>query len=251
MSDSKKYVEIGSEKYLRADSDPLLQASMDAQNRNPRETGCYTLEEAAIEILKGSGEITGMELEVVREERINTVVKMLKEDVANRSLTVYDPGSNIPRQPKIVREFFEEVNWDDLNLWLENSLPRINWRFPAPTKRAGQSDHTLTYQPNPIPDTSDSNSDSEELPEWKRKAWQYGMELLDKYPERDVRSYYKIGVKSIGDTVAVRMKKEKFLSAKGTPFMGSYIARHALGDLKKEWKKQQNEDRGKAGQRGA
>jgi hypothetical protein len=105
--------------------------------------------------------------------------------------------------------------------------------------------------PDLSPEDPDSNPDYEELPEWKLEAWQYGMKLLDKYPESDVRSYYKKGVKSIGDAVAVWMKKENFLSAKGTPFKGSYIARHALGGLKKKWKQRQIQDRGKTGQSGA
>ena len=93
---------------------------------------------------------------------------------------------------------------------------------------------------DPITKDLGSDLDSDDLLEWKQTAWQYGMELLDKYPESDARSYYIKGVKSIGNTVAVRMEKEKFLSSKGTPFAGSYIARHALKGIKEEWKQRQN-----------
>jgi hypothetical protein len=146
---------------------------MDAQNRNPAKTGRYTLEEAAIEILKGSGEINGMELKVVREERINTVVKRLKEAVANGSLTVYDPGSNIPRQPKIVREFFEVAHWDDLNQWLETSLPRINWEFPKPVPNPDEvkSDQNAAEQP-----TTDNNKDVDKK-KWKPRSIELSLQL--------------------------------------------------------------------------
>jgi hypothetical protein len=88
--------------------------------------------------------------------------------------------------------------------------------------------------PDPITKDSSSNPDPEELPEWKRTAWQYALELLDEFPKEDSRNRCKIGIKKIGDMVAKRMNDEEEVpSLSGKPFTGNYIARHALTGLKK------------------
>ena len=86
---------------------------------------------------------------------------------------------------------------------------------------------------DPITEEPDSDLDPEDLPEWKRTAWQYALELLREFPKEDPKNRYKIGIKRIGDMVAKRMNKEKVQSLSGKPFSGGYIARHALTGLKK------------------
>jgi hypothetical protein len=110
MSDTNAYTE----------TDPILLASMEADNRNPAETGRYFIEEAAQEIAKATG------------ERESDLTKALVEAVEAGILVVYRYGSNIPFKPNPIRVFHDEAFWNDLNEWLEASLPRVDWRFPEP-----------------------------------------------------------------------------------------------------------------------
>ena len=103
---------------MPADRTPL---DYSEQEQSKKEQGRYTLEEAAAAIADGSG------------ERRDLLLNSLKQDVANGSLAVYEPGNRQSYQSSVVREFYEEAYWDDLNQWLEVHQKRIDWRFPAPS----------------------------------------------------------------------------------------------------------------------
>jgi hypothetical protein len=97
------------------------------------EQGRYTLEEAAAAIADGSG------------ERRDLLLNSLKQAVANGSLAVYEPGNRQSYQSSVVRGFFEEAFWDDLNQWLGAHQKRIDWRFPEPgnLKRLGRESNEV------------------------------------------------------------------------------------------------------------
>ena len=86
--------------------------------------GRYTLRQAA-KLLAETGE---------REDEIR---KALVEAASRNELPMYEPGKQIryrygPGFHKTVRDFYEEAHWNDLNRWLSQHEPRVNFRFPPP-----------------------------------------------------------------------------------------------------------------------
>ena len=84
---------------------------------------CYTLEEAARALEKFAG------------ERFDTVLESLSRAVAERILPVYERGRNARYFSPTVRDWYEQAHWDDLNRWLSECEPRIEWHFPSPSIR--------------------------------------------------------------------------------------------------------------------
>ena len=82
--------------------------------------GRYTLEEAAMQIVENTG------------ADARTMLEKLVQAVRHHSLPVYGPNKIDLYKPEKVREWFEEVHWDDLNVWLADNEKRIEWRFPEP-----------------------------------------------------------------------------------------------------------------------
>ncbi|WP_143136807.1 hypothetical protein [Burkholderia ubonensis] len=56
----------------------------------------------------------------------------LGQAVSNDHLPVYRPGEQARYRPKIVRPFYEEAYWDDLNAWLKADEPRVKFQFTEP-----------------------------------------------------------------------------------------------------------------------
>ena len=108
------------------------------QEQSKKEQGRYTLEEAAAAIADGSG------------ERRDLLLNSLKQAVANGSLAVYEPGNRQSYQSSVVREFYEEAYWDDLNQWLEVHQKRIDWRFPEPMQIASHESANLSGEPQGV-----------------------------------------------------------------------------------------------------
>ncbi len=100
-----------------------------------REAGRYTLEEAAFYV--GYKTTAGTE----------SILEGLEEAVKNRLLSVYAPGRIGTYKSDVVRPWYEEAFWNDLNEWLKNNELRIGCRFPNPNtvaekvKDTDQSDH--------------------------------------------------------------------------------------------------------------
>lgn len=104
------------------DEDPLS-LMYSVQEREKREQGRYTLDEAAEEISRETG------------ERRETVSQRLKEAARQGTLCVYAPGEKVKLRytaAKPVRTFHEEAYWDDLNAWLAENEPRLGYRFSLP-----------------------------------------------------------------------------------------------------------------------
>ena len=97
------------------------------------ERGRYTLEEAAQLIAQKAGE-----REAVMIQKLVFAVKM-------KQLPTFEPGrtavieyGNGPGKTSVIRDFYEECYWDDLNKWLSANEPRISFRFPAPHSQSEQ-----------------------------------------------------------------------------------------------------------------
>jgi hypothetical protein len=64
-------------------------------------------------------------------EKEKDIQNLLIATVQEGRLPVYKPGSDVCYKPSTVRDFYEEAFWDDLNFWMDEFLPRIEWRFPG------------------------------------------------------------------------------------------------------------------------
>lgn len=108
-----------------------------AQAKEKESAGRYTLEEAAKAIDLHTG------------DRAGPMQEKLIQAVRDGSLSVYEPGQQGSYQPKIVRAFYEEAYWTDLNEWLEKYQKRIDWRFPAPSLQHVVAGDTTPDEPKP------------------------------------------------------------------------------------------------------
>lgn len=109
---------------VRIAEQPPLETAYEQQAAAKRAAGRYTLEEAARELEKETG------------ERASEMLKKLIEAVESRTLPVYEPGRRARYFPKTIRPFYEETHWDDLNTWLDQNEKRVEWRFPRPATAA-------------------------------------------------------------------------------------------------------------------
>ncbi len=90
--------------------------------------GRYTLEEAANLI------------EQKTSERAKDMLKKLMQAVGDEVLLVCEPRKKAPYKSKVVREFYEEAYWDDLNAWLKTNCPRVSYEFPKPDTTTGKGE---------------------------------------------------------------------------------------------------------------
>jgi len=101
-----------------ASSDVKEEIEQSAKER--REAGRYTLEEAAFYVGYNT------------TARTESILEGLEEAVKNRLLSVYAPGRIGTYKSDVVRPWYEESFWNDLNDWLGKNEPRIRCRFPNP-----------------------------------------------------------------------------------------------------------------------
>lgn len=116
------------------------------QENTRRNAGRYQIREAA------------EQLQIHAGERADTMIEKLSMAAFRGNLPVHLPGEkarhaypqdgivrgNVSTLPggvsyfagsdwrQHVRDFYEEAYWDDLNAWLSENEPRIDWRFPNP-----------------------------------------------------------------------------------------------------------------------
>lgn len=103
--------------------DHILPDKLKASLRTKKENGRYTLEDAA-DLLEDN-------------ELLDKILDSLKSAALEGGLPTFWPGKNElykygpPRNVR-VREYFEEIYWNDLNKWLEEHELSIQFRFPSP-----------------------------------------------------------------------------------------------------------------------
>lgn len=92
-----------------------------AEMQNRRDNGRFTLEEAALEIEKNTG------------ERADDMLEKLLRAAKSNVLPVYEPGK-VARWQELekVRHYYQEAYADDLNDWLAKNEPRLPWKFKVP-----------------------------------------------------------------------------------------------------------------------
>ena len=74
-------------------------------------------------------------VEVIKREADVNIHDHLIEAVHSAALPTYEPNSTkryIYGKDKRIRDFYEEVYWEDLNNWLEVNERLISYRFPDP-----------------------------------------------------------------------------------------------------------------------
>lgn len=98
-----------------------------------RAEGRYTLEEAAMMFAEET------------KESAATMLKKLVQAVRDGKLPVFEPGRHLYYQPNKVRDFYEEVFWEDLNTWLADNAQRITWRFPMPDELRDEMECNAAY----------------------------------------------------------------------------------------------------------
>lgn len=85
-----------------------------------RRAGRYTLE--------GAAHLLAQEIGADKGEMLDA----LTTAVHAKSLFLYAPGKERRYRSTVVRDFYGEACWDDLNDWLADIEPRTTWRFPSP-----------------------------------------------------------------------------------------------------------------------
>lgn len=95
------------------------------QEKEKKQAGRYTLEEAAKEISENAG------------ERFEDIQRKLVNAARLGQLPVYEPGKNAKYDygkdaASQVHHYYEEAFWKDLNHWITINEPRISYRFPNP-----------------------------------------------------------------------------------------------------------------------
>jgi hypothetical protein len=134
------------------------------QQRFKAEQGRYTLEDAAREIAVNAG----------ADEK--DILGGLIEAAAAGGLPVYRPGKQQRYRPQVVRGFYEEAYWDDLNQWLGANEQRISWRFyePGNLKRLGR--------------------ESNEAASLKKEAWAIGEKWMLEQEEKTGKRPGVVGI---------------------------------------------------------
>jgi hypothetical protein len=71
----------------------------------------------------------------VEIENPELAMRFLVANIQTGSIPVYEPGNSIPiKKPKSVDENHEEVEWIDLNRFVNGLKVLSSWRFPDPTE---------------------------------------------------------------------------------------------------------------------
>jgi hypothetical protein len=93
------------------------------KEKGPKMAGRYTLKQA-LTTLCDNVEIDNPAL----------AMRLLVANIKIGSIPVYEPGHSIPiKKPKSVDENYEEVEWIDLNRFVNGLKVLSSWRFPDPS----------------------------------------------------------------------------------------------------------------------
>jgi hypothetical protein len=112
--------------------DSRIARIFDSQEAHKLAAGRYTLEEAAAQIGAAGG------------ARADQMLAKLMDAARTGVLTTYAPGATAryvygPGRANPVRDFYEEVYWDDLNRWIEENEPRLLFSFGPPSITRGEA----------------------------------------------------------------------------------------------------------------
>ena len=179
------------------------------QRKIQREAGRYTLGEAADSISAQTNEDK------------ETILQKLVKAVESKTLATYAPGSHIKYEyeSNVVRDFYEEVYWNDLNEWLKENEPLLVCIFPNPN-------------PGTIPAATGKVVPSITIVDgWKAAAMQISKEIFKEKPN--------LNIEQIAEKTHKKMTDKKNNGEHGMTGRGgnvpsaSTIKRHALTGIKK------------------
>ena len=183
---------------MPADSTPL---DCSEQEQRKKEQGRYTLEEAAREIAVNSG----------ADEK--DILGGLIEAATAGGLPVYRPGKQQRYRPQVVRGFYEEAYWDDLNQWLNDNEKRICWRFSEPDKVKTLNHESNEAAPHAIPTS------------WHATAWAIGEKWM---LEQEKQTGSRPSVMGIARHVEREFKQLDIRGVRGDYYSAATIKREAL-----------------------
>lgn len=192
------------------------------QEKARRNAGRYQIGEAA------------EQLELHAGERADTMIDKLSKAAFEGNLPVHLPGekarhaypqngmvrSNVSTLPggisyfagtdwrQHVRDFYEEAYWDDLNAWLAENEPRIDWKFPAPPRSVDSE------RKDDVPGPTDSKTQAPALAVLVHSIHER-RDILD--PALDKA----IGIAGSHDTAAVFLALRSLALEEEQPFTGS------------------------------
>jgi hypothetical protein len=131
-------------------TDNDLKRRYEAQEAEKRQDGRYTLEEAAATWEQHTG------------ERAAPFLEKLTEAVRDGAVPVCEPGKHARYYPLVVRGYYDEVYWDDLNAWLAKNEKRIRWQFCRPAQATKQADAGLTDDAETVNDGDPKADDADD-----------------------------------------------------------------------------------------
>lgn len=139
--------------------------------------GRHTIEEAAHAIAEAT------------ENSVTSIADALTRDVFASKIPAYMPGKTIPKtyqSSREVREWYEELYWDELNTWLTQELPRVTFRFPSPSlqaKPANDSPASLElHSDQDKPWTAHKEGDPEPAQSWYTAARYFARTCVTRDP---------------------------------------------------------------------
>ncbi|AXS80856.1 hypothetical protein [Dechloromonas sp. HYN0024] len=198
------------------------------QEKARRNAGRYQIREAAEQLQLHAG------------ERADTMIDKLSKAAFEGNLPVHLPGekarhaypqdgivrSNASTLPggisyfagtdwrQHVRDFYEEAYWDDLNAWLSENEPRIDWRFPRPiTKQASLTEETIH-----------PNTTTISTPDWRVAARNIADELF----ERDTANQCRDSLDGYSMRTMEEMQKRQIHGPRGRIDNHKTVQREAL-----------------------
>jgi hypothetical protein len=100
---------------------------LQSQNTWKAKQGRYTIEEA----------VEAINSKLLGEVNISVLKDDLKRYIQSGGIVMYEPGKTSPMPLNhVVRAFYEEAYWSDLNNWLSSNFPKVDYRFIDPANKS-------------------------------------------------------------------------------------------------------------------
>ncbi|WP_071461837.1 hypothetical protein [Polynucleobacter asymbioticus] len=110
---------------------------LQSQNTWKDKQGRYTIDEA----------IEAINSKLLGEVNISVLKDDLKRYIQSGGIVMYEPGKTSPMPLNhVVRAFYEEAYWSDLNNWLSSNFSKVDYRFIDPANKS-KNGKTYTHKP--------------------------------------------------------------------------------------------------------
>jgi hypothetical protein len=203
-------------------SDPEYTAEFDAKQIEYAEQGKRLFEQQLSASIKAGRYTLGQAADyIARNANADRegALKLLTESVTNGTLITYAPGLNNPYRGRVVRDFYEEVFWDDLNAWLVRNRFRLGWSFPDP----GISE--TTAKPKPETATGGANAKTESA---RTRLKSIAREIGEQWMKAERKDGRDPGGNEIAQHVEAELKKRDERGPRGDYWDWQTIKKEAL-----------------------